>query len=104
MWTTTNPQSEFVQKLYTEQTFAFSIFTVLPKIVIYSKEIILAMAPTKPAAGGRPKVPTKKIIDTIREATGASDEDIKSVLEECNNDVNEATARLIDSAFLFVRR
>jgi hypothetical protein len=62
------------------------------------------MAPTKPAAEGRPKVPPKKIIDTIREATGASDEDIKSVLEECNNDVNEATARLIDSTFLSVRR
>ncbi|WPT10943.1 hypothetical protein PSENEW3n2_00002115 [Picochlorum sp. SENEW3] len=57
------------------------------------------MAPTKPAAEGRPKVPPKKIIDTIREATGASDEDIKSVLEECNNDVNEATARLIDNPF-----
>lgn len=45
------------------------------------------------------KVPPKKIIETIREATGASDEDIKMVLAECNNDVNEATARLIDSTF-----
>jgi translation elongation factor EF-Ts len=43
------------------------------------------------------KIPPKKIIETIREATGASDEDIKAVLAECNNDVNEATTRLIDS-------
>lgn len=50
------------------------------------------------------KVPPKKIIETIREATGATDEDIKMVLAECNNDVNEATARLIDSTFERFRR
>lgn len=44
---------------------------------------------------------SKKIIDAIREATGASDEDIQMVLKECNGDVNEATARLIDSTWLF---
>jgi NACalpha-BTF3-like transcription factor len=43
---------------------------------------------------------SKRILETIREATGASDEDIQMVLKECNNDVNEATARLIDSTCL----
>ena len=42
---------------------------------------------------------SKKILDAIREATGASDEDIQMVLKECNGDVNEATARLIDSTW-----
>lgn len=55
------------------------------------------MAPAKTADSGRKPVPPKKIIDTIREATGASDEDISAMLAECNYDVNEATARLIDS-------
>jgi len=60
------------------------------------------MAPAKPSVdpqGGRAKVPPKKIIENIREATGASDEDIKAVLAECNYDVNEATTKLIDSTF-----
>jgi len=56
------------------------------------------MAPARPSAdGARPRIPAKKIVETIREATGASDEDIKAVLAECNNDVNEATTKLIDS-------
>ena len=56
------------------------------------------MAPARTAAdSGRKPVPPKKIVDTIREATGASDEDISAMLAECNYDVNEATSRLIDS-------
>lgn len=59
------------------------------------------MAPARPSAdGARPRNPAKKIVENIREATGASDEDIKAVLAECNNDVNEATTRLIDSTSL----
>lgn len=58
------------------------------------------MAPARPSAdGARPRNPAKKIVENIREATGASDEDIKAVLAECNNDVNEATTRLIDNPF-----
>ena len=30
-------------------------------------------------------------------AAGASEEDIMVMLQECNNDVNETTSRLIDS-------
>lgn len=41
--------------------------------------------------------PTRKIIDTIKEATGASEEDVILVLEECGGDANEATSRLIES-------
>lgn len=40
---------------------------------------------------------SQKIVAMIREATGASDEDINLMLEECNYDVNEATTRLIES-------
>lgn len=55
------------------------------------------------SAGGAPgnrrsgSAPSKQIVDAIREATGASDEDISVVLAECNYDVNEATTRLINS-------
>ena len=45
-------------------------------------------------------------IENIREATGAAEEDIRVMLAECNNDVDEATSRLIDSApcrFAFYR-
>jgi NACalpha-BTF3-like transcription factor len=41
--------------------------------------------------------PSKKTLDAIKEATGASEEDISAMLSECGNDVNEATARLIES-------
>ena len=56
----------------------------------------------KPAAdaNGRAKsfpVPPRKIVDAIKDATGASEEDISAMLAECNYDVNEATTRLIDS-------
>lgn len=62
------------------------------------------MAPTKPTSdqqGSRQKVPPKKVIEAIREATGANEEDVKAVLAECNYDVNEATNRLIDSELWF---
>lgn len=52
---------------------------------------------------GKGSASSKKILDAIREATGASNEDIQMVLKECNGDVNEATARLIDSTCCFLR-
>ena len=39
-------------------------------------------------------------LQTIREATGAEDDDIKQTLVECGGDVNEAVSRLIDSGSL----
>ena len=39
----------------------------------------------------------RKMIETIREATGATEEDIRVMLFECNYDANETTSRLIDS-------
>lgn len=39
----------------------------------------------------------RKMIETIREATGATEDDIRVMLEECNFDANETTSRLIDS-------
>jgi hypothetical protein len=60
------------------------------------------MAPARTADdSGRKAVPPKKILDTIRDATGASDEDITAMLVECNYDVNEATTRLIESGCFF---
>jgi hypothetical protein len=43
----------------------------------------------------------RKMIATIQEATGATEEDIKIMLQECNFDANETTSRLIDSKFTF---
>ncbi|KAK9815005.1 hypothetical protein WJX73_004668 [Symbiochloris irregularis] len=42
-------------------------------------------------------------VEAIREATGAAEEDIKLMLAECNNDVNETTSRLIDNPFTEVK-
>ena len=39
----------------------------------------------------------RRVLEAIREATGAADEDIRQTLAECGNDVNEATSRLVDS-------
>lgn len=39
----------------------------------------------------------RKMIETIREATGATEDDIRVMLFECNYDANETTSRLIDS-------
>jgi len=55
------------------------------------------MAPARTANSGKKSAPPKKIVEAIREATGASDDDISAILAECNYDVNEATSRLIDS-------
>lgn len=61
------------------------------------------MAPKSGSAGragnsGKDKAgPTRKVIDTIKEATGASEDDVLVALEECGGDANEATARLIES-------
>lgn len=46
--------------------------------------------------GGKEDLQERKV-ELIREATGAADEDIRLMLAECNNDVNETTSRLIDS-------
>ena len=48
-------------------------------------------------ANGMDEGPDRRVLEAIREATGAADEDIRQTLAECNNDVNEATSRLIDS-------
>lgn len=42
----------------------------------------------------------RKMIETIKEATGATEEDIRVMLFECNYDANETTSRLIDSKYL----
>jgi NACalpha-BTF3-like transcription factor len=60
------------------------------------------MAPPKSKSGGSRKsagapAPPKKIIEAIKEATGASEDDISAMLAECNYDANEATSRLVES-------
>ena len=53
---------------------------------------LLPMAPA-----GKSGAAPRKTLDAIRDATGASEDDISAMLAECNYDVNEATAKLIES-------
>lgn len=46
--------------------------------------------------------PSRKLVDTIKEATGASEEDVTAMLAECGGDADEATARLIESALAWL--
>lgn len=39
----------------------------------------------------------KKIVQSIRDATGANEEDILATLMLCDNDVNECVNKLLDS-------
>ncbi len=41
----------------------------------------------------------RKVVQAITEVTGATEEDVRLMLEECNYDANETTSRLIDSKF-----
>jgi hypothetical protein len=52
--------------------------------------ISAAMASTKAAS--------RKVLETIKDATQASEEDICAMLELCNGDPNEATEKLLESA------
>jgi hypothetical protein len=45
------------------------------------------------ADGG--KALSRKVMDIMKEATGASDDDVKAMLQLCNGDVNLATERLV---------
>ncbi len=47
---------------------------------------------------GRDKA-ARALIERIRDASGASEDVITHVLEECNYDANEAVARLIECEF-----
>ena len=38
----------------------------------------------------------KSVVNLVKEATGASEEEITHTLQECNFDVNAATNKLID--------
>ena len=49
------------------------------------------------APAGKSGAAPRKTMDAIRDATGASEDDISAMLAECNYDVNEATAKLIES-------
>ena len=46
------------------------------------------------------KPTNKSVVELVKEATGASEEDVKHTLEECDYDVNKATNMLIDGAAL----
>lgn len=39
----------------------------------------------------------KKVLEMMKEATGASEEDICVMLQLCNGDANEATEKLLES-------
>lgn len=57
------------------------------------------MAPARTAESGKKHPPAKAVVFAIKEATGATEDEISAMLAECNYDVNEATTRLIDSEF-----
>lgn len=50
----------------------------------------------KPAASGGAVAP-KRVLEMMKEATGASDEDICTMLQLCGGDANEAVAKLLES-------
>ena len=50
--------------------------------------------------GGKTHFIDRRVIESMKEATGATEEDIHYQLQECNGDVDEATSRLIDSESL----
>lgn len=43
------------------------------------------------------RVASKKVVEMMKEATGASEEDICTMLQLCNGDANEATEKLLES-------
>ncbi len=50
------------------------------------------------ANGAKPSPPTsKKILEMMKEATGASEEDICTMLQLCGGDANDATEKLLES-------
>lgn len=57
------------------------------------------MATRGAANGAQAGTMNKKILASVREATGASEEDVQAMLAECNGDVNEAVTRLLDNPF-----
>jgi hypothetical protein len=42
-------------------------------------------------------VTNRKVLENIKEVTGASEEDVVAMLQICNGDANEATERLLES-------
>ena len=57
-------------------------------------------AQTTSATGAAPKsdaVAPRRVLEMMREATGASDEDICVMLQLCGGDANEATTKLLES-------
>ena len=55
-------------------------------------------APAAQSGKAGDDVSRKLMVENIRDATGASEEEVLHMLIECNNDMNETTSRLIDSA------
>jgi hypothetical protein len=44
-------------------------------------------------------VTSQKVLANIKECTGASDEDVKAMLQYCNGDVNATVQHLLDNPF-----
>ena len=58
------------------------------------------MSRTGAASASSKAVETKLIIERIKDATGASEEDICTMLSICGGDPNDATEKLLASAWL----
>lgn len=48
---------------------------------------------------GSKGVTSRRVLDNMKEVTGASEEDIKAVLQQCNGDANRATELLLENPF-----
>ncbi|KIY96283.1 hypothetical protein MNEG_11680 [Monoraphidium neglectum] len=57
------------------------------------------MAARVARGGDKPSLAASKVLAAIREATGASDEDIAAMLALCGGDANEATEKLLTNPF-----
>ncbi len=58
-------------------------------------------APTGATNGNRPASITDQVIQTIKDVTGATEEEIDYMLIQCNFNPDETTSRLLESAGLY---
>ena len=58
---------------------------------------LMAATSRKPAAAAASAVAPRRVLEMMKEATGASDEDICVMLQLCGGDANEATTKLLES-------
>lgn len=69
----------------------------------YEESVPQSHRPLMGHRGDRTSKEQRAVVESIREATGASVEDIKFQLDECGGDINKATELLITEPFTVVQ-